>query len=120
MFVASRLLADGYSVNDVTECIKYAKEAFVFDYRSMQIESRIHVIYRLLDASGRLLYVGISNDLTRRLREHAKEKSWWHEVRGHFHVPCADREDAQRQESLAIQTENPKYNIVGRGKGAAI
>ena len=33
-------------------------------------------VYRLFDNGGRLLYVGISDDAVRRLREHTK-KPWW-------------------------------------------
>lgn len=37
-------------------------------------------LYRLYDANGVLLYIGISGDPKRRFRQHARTKHWWPEV----------------------------------------
>jgi predicted GIY-YIG superfamily endonuclease len=41
--------------------------------------SRCH-LYRLRDASGALLYVGVTTDVNRRLAEHRMSKSWAEEI----------------------------------------
>src|SRR5690554_1971689 len=37
-------------------------------------------LYRLSSYDADLLYVGITDNPDRRLREHAKTQSWWHQV----------------------------------------
>ncbi|WP_443067521.1 GIY-YIG nuclease family protein [Streptomyces sp. NBC_01426] len=38
-------------------------------------------MYRLYDAEGRLLYVGITMNLQQRLADHRRQKFWWHLVK---------------------------------------
>lgn len=72
-------------------------------------------LYRLRDGSGRLLYVGISSSPLRRWPEHAADKSWWPEV-SQFSVEwCGSREQALAAEAVAIQTEQPAYNVHHNG-----
>jgi hypothetical protein len=68
-------------------------------------------LYRVYDASGDLLYVGIAVNVFNRMRGHRREAAWW---------PLADtgtverypkRFDAQRAESRAIRSEHPKFNV---------
>lgn len=72
-------------------------------------------LYRFYDADNRLLYVGITSHLPRRLDEHAS-KSWWARVQivrvQHF----GDPEEARGRERRAIATEWPLYNVTGRGR----
>lgn len=75
------------------------------DYR------RRTALYRLFDAEGRLLYVGIAFDPPDRWRGHAREKSWWPDVverRVEWHET---RHAAGAAEISAIQTEKPLYNV---------
>jgi predicted GIY-YIG superfamily endonuclease len=68
------------------------------------------VVYRCFDSAGRLLYVGASADLTRRLEAHRRSKPWWSEVaevRSDYH---ADMEFAFAAEAQAIWREEPIYN----------
>lgn len=65
------------------------------------------VVYRLFDGQD-LLYVGMSGDLQRRLREHTKTTPGWnrHEVAGTFR----NRGAALRAEAATIAGMNPKLN----------
>lgn len=68
------------------------------------------VVYRLLDEDGNLLYIGKSNNLLRRMQQHAKTQPWWSEVKKAdvtlYPCRCA-AEDAERR---AIRTERPRHN----------
>jgi len=69
-------------------------------------------LYRFYDATGALLYIGITNSIPRRLGEHDERKPWFaHSVRATFeHHPS--RAAALTAEKKAIKKERPKYNIV--------
>lgn len=74
-------------------------------------------LYRLYNRADQLLYVGITNDPQRRLREHSRTKPWWPQVDLRtvliYQYDC--REDACDLEALAIETERPLYNVVHSG-----
>jgi excinuclease UvrABC nuclease subunit len=70
-------------------------------------------LYRLYDAEGTLLYVGISKSAMTRMKQHAKEKHWWLEVcRIEIEHVLGGRSDAEIVERRAIETERPKYNVM--------
>ncbi|GFE20075.1 GIY-YIG nuclease family protein [Streptomyces nigrescens] len=69
-------------------------------------------VYRLRDQTGRLLYVGISDDPLRRWPEHAKDKPWWPEVANFSTEWLASRPEALAAEASAIKLEKPLYNVV--------
>lgn len=72
------------------------------------------VLYRLYNADSELLYVGITNNIHNRLRQHAQKAVWWGDV-----VHCASmigfesRAELERAELEAIKSEEPWYNTVG-------
>lgn len=67
-------------------------------------------LYRAIDADKKLLYVGISNDWTRRLHQHEKN-SLWFELTDHVKIERFEtREAVTEAERLAIETEKPIYN----------
>lgn len=68
-------------------------------------------VYRLYNESGALLYVGMSNNVPKRLVQQARAQSWWPEVASHTAEAYPDRSDAAAAERHAIETEDPKYNI---------
>lgn len=73
-----------------------------------------HYVYRVYDFDDRLIYVGCTKDLFKRLSVHGKS-SWWAyqiaRVRGSVYP---DRRLALDAESQAIKTERPRWNVKGR------
>jgi predicted GIY-YIG superfamily endonuclease len=71
-------------------------------------------VYRAYDREGRLLYVGIAADLTRRIARHAREKPWWDlEVVYVSATPDKPRAVAFEAEQAAIRAETPLRNNLG-------
>lgn len=71
-------------------------------------------VYRLYDASGQLLYVGISIAPERRWSEHAREKLWWHLV-AEKRVSWHDgREQALIVEEEVERLEKPRFGDTHR------
>ena len=70
-------------------------------------------LYRLFDASGALLYVGISDNLRTRFTDHAATKPWWPQVKRKTVQWHLAREAAAAAEKAAIRDENPAYNLAG-------
>jgi len=68
-------------------------------------------LYRLDGADGELLYAGISDDWTRRLREHWRCKAWAPEILGVRLETYPDRLSVAAAERDAIHSERPLYNI---------
>lgn len=72
-------------------------------------------VYRLYDAAGALLYVGMSESVFYRLEQHVKKRPWWSEV-DHAEIEWfATREQIVDAELCAIRTESPRYNIQATG-----
>lgn len=71
-------------------------------------------VYRLRDASGALLYVGLTNNVHRRLyldlNGHAF-KPWWVDVASVDVDTFSDYDDAREAEAHAIATEAPVHNV---------
>uniref|UniRef100_A0AAU2K3A2 GIY-YIG nuclease family protein n=1 Tax=Streptomyces sp. NBC_00049 TaxID=2903617 RepID=A0AAU2K3A2_9ACTN len=67
-------------------------------------------LYRLRDAAGNLLYVGISDAPPRRWREHRKEMLWWREVESSEVEWHPTESSAREAEGAAIWSESPRYN----------
>ena len=68
-------------------------------------------VYRLYDALGRLLYVGVACDLDVRMGQHEKEKLWWPQVARRDVSWFATRLLAMYEEARAIRTEGPIHNV---------
>lgn len=68
-------------------------------------------LYRLHDARGGLLYVGIAGNPGRRFQEHADTKAWWEQVSWVHIEHYPTRVEAAVAETKAIRTERPKYNV---------
>jgi hypothetical protein len=69
-------------------------------------------LYRFFDASGALLYVGITCDLPERVRRHRGEKAWWLDVANITVQHYADRQSVEEAEREAIERERPRWNVV--------
>lgn len=76
----------------------------------VEVEDRPTHLYRHFDSTGRLLYVGISYNVMKRMKDHSKASHWFTEV-SRIEVdlfPC--RADAEIAEYRAIKAERPMYN----------
>jgi predicted GIY-YIG superfamily endonuclease len=67
-------------------------------------------LYRHYDRDGILLYVGITDDMTRRSKEHARDKEWWSRVEDTRVQYVESRKHAEALERVAILYEKPAYN----------
>ena len=67
-------------------------------------------LYRHFDASGALLYVGISNKPDDRTAMHMKASPWRNDVSKVTIDWLGDRRSALAAEAAAIQSEGPKHN----------
>lgn len=79
------------------------------------IATRPHALYRFFDATGALLYVGITNNPARRFMQHGVDREWWHEVETIRMQRFDDRESVLAAEREAIKAERPRYNILHAG-----
>lgn len=70
-----------------------------------------HQLYRIRDTHGRLLYIGISFDLARRLGQHADRKPWWPDVATIELEHHENRASVVAAERAAIANEAPLYNV---------
>lgn len=66
-------------------------------------------LYRLYDADGRLLYVGIAQDPEKRWSQHSRTKraTWWPLVARKTVEWFPNREAADAAETIAINNEKP-------------
>ena len=68
-------------------------------------------LYRIWDAAGALLYIGITGNPVERWRKHAQKKSWWRRV---DLITCElfpMEYLALDAERAAIRAERPEFNI---------
>jgi excinuclease UvrABC nuclease subunit len=72
-------------------------------------------VYQAFGAEDRLLYVGKSWDLKRRLEDHRRYTSWWHEVERVEHEWFDNQWIAADIETYLIRTADPVHNIQCRG-----
>lgn len=74
-----------------------------------------HVVYRVYDGGDRLLYVGRTSDLPRRIGEHRNDKWWWRLMFARIKVSVFPTfEAADASERIALQEEGPVFNQAGR------
>ena len=74
------------------------------------MDTALYVMYRHFDSSRNLLYIGISDDIYRRTREHVHDSAWYREC---VHVTVehvGSRQEARAAEREAIQRESPREN----------
>jgi predicted GIY-YIG superfamily endonuclease len=70
----------------------------------------VTTLYRHFDAVDRLLYVGISDGIKKRLAQHERTAWWWPLVKRITLDHFDSREEAAAAEVLAITTERPHCN----------
>lgn len=79
--------------------------------RTADAESPVRTaLYRYYDDTGRLLYIGITGDLSSRENGHVRSSLWMQIVASSTVERHPGREDALAAERLAIETEHPLFN----------
>ncbi|MFL1904788.1 GIY-YIG nuclease family protein [Streptomyces tauricus] len=68
-------------------------------------------VYRLYDADGTLLYVGISYDVKIRFADHKANKDWWPSVATEDVRWFPGRDEAWAEEQRVIHEEHPRWNV---------
>jgi GIY-YIG catalytic domain. len=69
-----------------------------------------HALYRFYGAGGTLLYIGITNEIPRRLKDHSRNKPWWLGVTNIKVEHYPNRQSVLEAERRAIIAERPLYN----------
>lgn len=69
-------------------------------------------LYRTFDASGVLLYIGISKNFGTRWKQHARVQPWWPDIQRQTVEWYPDWDVAHAAEVAAIRTENPRFNVM--------
>lgn len=67
-------------------------------------------LYRCWDVYGHLIYVGITDDVARRKRDHARDKHWWPDVARVTVMAFPRRVEALWAEWAVITSCSPTYN----------
>jgi predicted GIY-YIG superfamily endonuclease len=67
-------------------------------------------LYRVFDAADQLLYVGITEDLFKRLSQHRDQSGWFDQASRLVIEWYGTREACRQAESSAIKAERPLWN----------
>lgn len=68
-------------------------------------------VYRLFDGDGTLLYIGVTNDIGRRWKDHLRGKSWAGRIQDMTVARYATYEAAVEAETKVIAAEYPVFNV---------
>lgn len=69
-------------------------------------------LYTVHDDAGRLLYIGITNDLPARLAAHGKASAWWDFMATFGAEWFPNRREAEAEEQARIGAGRPVFNVV--------
>ena len=72
----------------------------------------VTAVYHHYDNTGTLLYVGISFNTRKRIKEHNTRSIWWQYVRTITVNHYPSRDEAREAEAIAIIDEKPLYNKI--------
>ena len=74
--------------------------------------SNTYLIYKFFNVNNELLYIGITNDIKIRLKQHKQKKKWFKNVdKIYISNNTMSRNEAHIYEIYYIANSNPKYNI---------
>ena len=73
--------------------------------------SKAHFLYRHFGVNLELLYIGVTNNVQRRVKDHSKNSDWFPTVRNITMEVFESREEVLDAEKEAIKKEKPKHNI---------
>lgn len=69
-----------------------------------------HYVYKHFDKAGKLLYVGLTNDLIERHKQHRANSPWWQAIRRFSSSEYENRIDAENSEIEQIHNGQPEFN----------
>lgn len=69
-------------------------------------------VYRIYDATGALLYVGVAKTFGRRWEQHSSSQPWWPHVHRQTVEWFPTRVEAEFAEATAIRDERPLHNVL--------
>jgi predicted GIY-YIG superfamily endonuclease len=79
--------------------------------RVRDVDDSTLTLYRCYDADDRLLYVGITSNLERRMQDHRQRRGWTNSM-VRLETVVMPAEEARVEERIIVQTEAPLYNKV--------
>lgn len=79
------------------------------------VPDRPQWLYRLFDSEGRLLYVGVTDDVWRRVGEHERTQEWGDDIVRVKRQRYPGRAAALAAERRAIHIEKPVHNVIHSG-----
>lgn len=71
---------------------------------------QVHHVYSIFSAAGELLYVGMTQDIKKRIAEHRRSKDWYAEAESIMAFEFPDRATAAAAEAEAISELQPIHN----------
>lgn len=77
-------------------------------------------LYRHFDATGKLLYIGISLSAVHRLKQHTIDKAWADDIASMTVEQYGSREEALEAERDAIIAEKPLWNVMHNKKSEPV
>lgn len=78
-----------------------------------------YLVYWHWDANGVLLYIGYTEDMGAREKQHSREDDWYTEVVATKRTRYGSEAEARAAETEAIREEQPKYNVMHNSSQAA-
>lgn len=84
----------------------------IVDSVPTRADTAMHAVYYITDEYMRLLYVGSTSNLLRRLRQHATEREWFTPTCHVFVEGYRERDDAYARECQAIAASRPEHNRI--------
>ncbi len=69
-----------------------------------------NLVYKFYNENSKLLYVGITNDIGKRINKHKCDKKWFDEVDKIMVSKYMSRNECHLYEIMYIANDNPKYN----------
>jgi hypothetical protein len=81
------------------------------DHLIMMDNNENYIIYKFYNDNQELLYVGITNNIKIRLKQHKKDKEWFGEINKIYISTKLTRNESHIYEIYYIANVKPKYNI---------
>lgn len=128
--ISNRTPGIGFAFQEGHRGLLRFRAAYVSDVEARQVADgslpmrppgRVQVaLYRWFDAGDQLLYVGVTDHLPGRSKEHAESQPWWEQTARQDVEFYGSRREALAAEKLAIQTEAPVHNVVHARKSKEV